>query len=623
MIGTELDGKYRIEAELGSGGAGTVYRALHLERQTKVAVKVLRAELASSVELRHRFAREARALTALAHPNIVSVVDSGVASDTAFLVMELLEGETLSARLKRGALSVTAALAIMRQLLSALGFVHEQQLVHRDVKPANIFLQAEADGDRVRLLDFGLAKFLAPEAGGPSLTRAGQIFGTPSYMAPEQIAGQQADPRTDVYAAGIVLFEMLAGRVPFQGDASDVLRRHIMDDLPLATAMPKGVPAGVIAVLRTATAKTRSGRFADAKEMRDELDRVAPAPGESVPPEPARSANADAYAPTLSIEQKQLERAKVEERVTAPDPVKVEELVPAPEPGPDAEQPAKSLGQRLMRFGTNVAILVSLTAAGLAAAAIYMLVTPGREEERRVIENALGLPSASASAAFHPKTLRSKEAWPSGSGKAAEPPSRAVRGESPPVEAPAEAPPGPSAGPPEPAAEVSATSPEPPPAPGASAEVVVAALEAKPKGSVPENPWASTPGELLRLMGRLNKTRGFDKRDMRDLHQYNGKHPTDPRGHILLARGYLTRKWVKDAASEYATALKISDSTRGDPRLLPDLIRTVQLGSEEATRLVVEVFGPAAGPAVDRALASQPRPEVKARLEKLRDTLGR
>src|SRR5882672_2949435 len=218
MIGTDLDGRYRIEAELGSGGAGTVYRALHLERQTKVAVKVLRPELASSVELRHRFAREARALTALSHPNIVSVVDSGVASDTAFLVMELLEGETLSARLKRGALSVTAALVIMRQLLSALGFVHEQKLVHRDVKPANIFLQAEGDGrDRVRLLDFGLAKFLAPEALGPSLTRAGQVFGTPSYMAPEQIAGQQADPRTDVYAAGIVLFEMLAGRVPFQG----------------------------------------------------------------------------------------------------------------------------------------------------------------------------------------------------------------------------------------------------------------------------------------------------------------------------------------------------------------------------------------------------------------------
>ena len=111
MIGTELDGRYRIEAELGAGGAGTVYRALHLERQVGVAVKVLRPELASSAELRQRFEREARALTALSHPNIVAVVDSGVASETAYLVMELLEGETLSARLRRGALPVAEALA--------------------------------------------------------------------------------------------------------------------------------------------------------------------------------------------------------------------------------------------------------------------------------------------------------------------------------------------------------------------------------------------------------------------------------------------------------------------------------------------------------------------------------
>jgi hypothetical protein len=405
---------------------------------------------------------------------------------------------------------------------------------------------------------------------------------------------------------------MLAGRVPFQGDASDVLRRHIMEDLPLATAMPKGVPAGVIAVLRTATAKTRTGRFADAKEMREELDRVAPAPGEGAPaPAPAPAARADAFAPTLSIEQKPTEPAPVEERVTAPDP--------AP-----AAAPVKSLGQRVLRFGTTVAILVSLTAAGLAAAAIYMLVTPGREEERRAIEDALGLPSASASSAFHPKTLRSKEAWPAGIAESAEPPTKAVRGESPPVDLPAEGPPGGSAEATEPAPDVPATTPEPAPAPaGSEGALATAVLEAKPKGPVPENPWASTPGELLRLMGRANKTRGFDKRDMRDLHQYNGKHPTDPRGHILLARGYLTRRWVKDAATEYATALKISDSTRGDPRLLPDLIRIVQLGSDEATRLVVEVFGPTAGPAVDRALASQARPEVKARLEKLREELGK
>src|SRR5262249_49016255 len=142
-----------------------------------------------------------------------------------------------------------------------------------------------------------------------------------------------------------------------------------------------------------------------------------------------------------------------------------------------------------------------------------------------------------------------------------------------------------------------------------------------PKAPLPPNPWASTPGELLRLMSRLNKTRGFDKRDMRELHQYNGKHPTDPRGHLLLARGYLGRRWVKDAANEFAVALKIDDGARGDPRLLPDLIRLTELGSEEAAHLVVQAYGSTAVPSVDRALAVAGRPEVKARLERLQADL--
>jgi hypothetical protein len=122
-------------------------------------------------------------------------------------------------------------------------------------------------------------------------------------------------------------------------------------------------------------------------------------------------------------------------------------------------------------------------------------------------------------------------------------------------------------------------------------------------------------------MARANKTRGFDKRDMRALHHYNGRHPADPRGHILLARGYLSRRWIRDAANEYAIALKVSDMTRGDPHLLPDLIRIVEFGSEEGVHLVTEVFGKEALPAVDRALETQSRAEVKARLAHLRDEI--
>ena len=672
MIGTELDGRYRIEAELGSGGAGTVYRALELERQAAVAVKVLRPELASSAELRQRFAREARALTSLSHPNIVAVVDSGVASDTAYLVMELLEGETLSARLRRGALPLREALGIMGQLLSALAFVHQQGLVHRDVKPANIFLQAEAQGAvRVRLLDFGLAKFLAPEAsGGPSLTRAGQIFGTPSYMAPEQIAGQQADPRTDVYAAGIVFFEMLAGRVPFQGDAAEVMRRHIMDDLPFETALPRGVPSGVVDLIRTAAAKTRQGRFADAREMGEELERVSADGVESTAPVVA--SRTDAFAPTVSVEKPAVEKAVEEwraakaagakatageqspasaqataeyvqpsQRMTLPEPQAEPPQAAVEKPPVDAAlrasaaatapRPAetRSLFQRLMRFGTTVAIVVSLGGAAIAALAIYVLVTPGREQERKVVEDALGLPTAGASAApFHPKTLHSPKAWPSPSEQAVVPVEpRAAAAATEAVGAPSS---GGANESPEPAVTPSAspsadepdTNQEPAPPLPEDPATTAKAMEAHPKGPPPQNPWASTPGELLRVMGRARKTRGFDKRDMRDLHQYNGRHPTDPRGHILLARGYLSRRWVKDAANEYAIALKVSDSTRGDPHLLSDLIRIVEFGSDEGVRLVVDVFGAEASPAVDRALQTQARPEVKTRLERLRDAIG-
>jgi serine/threonine-protein kinase len=636
MIGTELDGRYRIEAELGAGGAGTVYRAFHLERQVGVAVKVLRPELASSAELRQRFAREARALTALSHPNIVAVVDSGVASDTAYLVMELLEGETLSTRLRRGALPVAQALGIMRQLLTALAFVHEQKLVHRDVKPANVFLQKEGAGIRVRLLDFGLAKFLAPEIGGPSLTRAGQVFGTPSYMAPEQIAGQQADPRTDVYAAGIVLFEMLAGRVPFQGEASDVLRRHIMEELPVE-ALPPDVPPGLVKIIQTAAAKTRPGRFADAREMLEELERVAPAPPEST--SAVVAPRTDAFAPTLTLDKPPVPKpVPPKEKQAAPtDPRDTRESALAADveaagategrmtvPEPVVARP--SLFHRVWRFGTTLAIVVSLTGAAIAAFIIYVLVTPGREQERKVVEDALGLASASASVApFRPKTLHSPKAWPTPSEESAiAPPASATREEAPPLPPTAEVdkagPEGASSAPPE-EAPLADTAQEPAPPLPEEPATTAKAMEARPKGPPPQNPWSSTPGELRHIMAKANKTRGFDKRDMRALHQYNGRHPTDPRGHILLARGYLSRRWIRDAANEYAIALKVSDMTRGDPHLLPDLIRIVEFGSDEGVRLVTEVFGKEALPAVDRALETQSRPEVKARLSHLRDEI--
>jgi eukaryotic-like serine/threonine-protein kinase len=202
-IGRALDGRYRLEAEIGVGGLGAVYRATHEKLDKSVAIKLLHQHCGTSELLRGRFEREAKALATLDHPNIVSVTDFGIAEDTPYLVMELLEGETLAERLDRGPLAGTEAPKLIKELLAALRFVHERGLVHRDMKPSNVFLQRlPSGGERVKILDFGLAKFMgpdpAPEKSEPTLTRAGAVVGTPAYMSPEQAAGDSADARSDV-----------------------------------------------------------------------------------------------------------------------------------------------------------------------------------------------------------------------------------------------------------------------------------------------------------------------------------------------------------------------------------------------------------------------------------------
>ncbi len=539
MIGTELDGRYRIDAEIGSGGVGAVYRAVKLETGANVAVKVLRPELASSPELRQRFEREARALTALSHPNIVSVIDSGVSGDTFFLVMELLEGETLADRLKRGPLGLDDARAVMRQLLLALSFAHSQSLVHRDVKPANVLLGKKAGGGlSVHLLDFGLAKFLIPDSTSPNLTRVGQIFGTPAYMAPEQVAGQEIDARIDVYAAGLVFFEMLAGKPPFRGEASEILRQQVMEDLPLAEIPSTEARDGELAVIRRATAKSRADRFSNAGDMLGALESTLLGDG------PARSTDGEA------------------------EPLAGEAEMPA------AKSVSSAAFSWMIRVGTTVALIISMGAAGLVVYAVYVLATPTSPRQRSALESRLGM---SAPKAVAPVVTARSFASPAGAPRTL-----------------------PATAPPSPVASVAATEPT---------------RERVP----PRDPWSSTPPELARLIPKANRARGLDKKDVLAVHQYNAKHVGDPRGHLLLARSYVVRKWFKDALNEYAIALKVDDGSRGDPRMLRDLLTMVEFGSTEAQHLVVHEFGSDAVPAIVRALAGHlPNPESKALLEKLR-----
>jgi serine/threonine-protein kinase len=559
MIGREIDQRYRIEAELGHGGAGTVYRAVSLADGRPVAIKVLKAEVGSSTEQRLRFEREARALAQLSHPGIVAVLDSGVFEGTPYLVMELLGGETLADRIRRGPLPLEAAIRVLEQLLRALAYVHDQGLVHRDVKPGNIFLVTTAEGQmEVRLLDFGLARFLSPEAGDRLVTRAGQVFGTPAYMAPEQIAGQEADARVDVYASGIVLFEMLAGKPPFEGDTSEVLRQQVVEDLPLHDIPSQVALPWVVELLARAAAKTRPERFKDAGEMLAALE--------------ARPRADSAADGTL-------------------DPTLEETL----EHVPEAPRGPLSRAARLVtNLVTLVVVLVSAGALVAAALAAYVLTAKEREAERRWLESRLGLspnpPPASSSSTDEPT------AAPSTSSMVAGAPAQAGRS-------------GPGGGGAAPAGSApppAASSPRPPAA----------------------NPWATVPAELGRYLTKVNRGRALEKRELAKVHQYNGKHPGDPRGHLLLARSHLRRRWVKDATSELAIAYKLDPGARGDPRLLPDLLTLVQLGSVDAPRLVGEIFGKEAIPALE-ALLSRPAPRSgttaaieRGRLEKLLGALS-
>jgi len=256
---------------------GTVYRARHLALDRCVALKVLRKQHNERWVSRQRFEREGRALGQLSHAHIVAVTDYGIDGDVPFLVMELLEGESLETRLRAGSLSPGVACEYALQLLEGLAFVHERGLVHRDIKPGNVFLERTESGtERVKLLDFGLAKLVISN-GDASITKSGEVSGTPAYMSPEQMSGEPSDARTDVYATGLLLFEMLAGRRAFVGNESEVLRQQLLEALPLLGSVRADLPRvdSLDAILQRATHKEKAQRFADARAMKSALAGVA------------------------------------------------------------------------------------------------------------------------------------------------------------------------------------------------------------------------------------------------------------------------------------------------------------------------------------------------------------
>jgi serine/threonine protein kinase len=277
-------GPYEIIAALGAGGMGEVYRATDTNLKRQVALKVLPASVAGDAERVARFQREAVILAALNHPNIAHIHGLEKSDGTIALAMELVEGPTLADRIARGAVPLDEALPIARQIAEALEAAHEEGIIHRDLKPANV--KVRADGT-VKVLDFGLAKLVehagtavrsnpaltqSPTITTPAMTQAGIILGTASYMAPEQATGKPVDKRSDLWAFGAVLMEMLIGRQVFNGETASHVIAAVLKDDPDWAALPSNTPAGIRKLLRRCLEKDPKRRIRDAGDLRLELD---------------------------------------------------------------------------------------------------------------------------------------------------------------------------------------------------------------------------------------------------------------------------------------------------------------------------------------------------------------
>jgi serine/threonine-protein kinase len=268
LIDTLFDGRYRIVRKLGAGGMADVYLAEDQELGRRVAIKILNGRHANDDQFIERFRREAKNAAALNHPNIVSIYDRGEAQETYYIAMEYLDGRTLKELvIGHGPAPVNVAVEYARQILSALRFAHRHGIVHRDIKPHNVLVDREG---RVKVTDFGIAR-----AGTSQMTEAGSIVGTAQYLSPEQARGTEVDQRSDLYSLGIVLYELLTGETPFDGDTPvEIAMKHLSTVPTPPSQLRKDIPHDLDMVVMRALAKDPADRYQSAEEMESDLERV-------------------------------------------------------------------------------------------------------------------------------------------------------------------------------------------------------------------------------------------------------------------------------------------------------------------------------------------------------------
>jgi DNA-binding beta-propeller fold protein YncE/tRNA A-37 threonylcarbamoyl transferase component Bud32 len=363
-IGSEFAG-YRIESVAGEGGMGRVYRATQTALKRRVALKLIVPELADDADFRARFERESHLLASIEHPNVIPVYEAGEAEGRLFIVMRWVEGTDLRTVIATaGRLDPDRAVSIVEQVAAALDAAHSGGLVHRDVKPANVMLTTTLGQEHAYLMDFGLTKKTASDT---QLTRTGHFVGTPDYMPPEQIRGERADARSDVYALGCMLFHALTGRPPYERESEVAKMYAHLHDPPPPVAAP-GAPAGLDPVIARALAKDPEERYPSAGD----LGRAARAAfSGAVPSQPERSLATGLAAPTVSAPA---ERVAATPTPPLPPPVTPAPTAASPTPAaPPAPPTPASERPRRRALPVALAVLLALGAAGgaLAAAGVF------------------------------------------------------------------------------------------------------------------------------------------------------------------------------------------------------------------------------------------------------------
>jgi len=390
-LGKSIDGRYRIDGLVGVGGMGTVYRATRLLIGDEVAIKILHPDQ-TDANSSERFRREAQAAARLKHPNAVSIYDFGVSADgLQYLVMEFVEGESLREATKQGPLGFAAVVEIISQVCAALDEAHRRHIIHRDIKPDNIIIDSTPGGLRVKVLDFGIAKLRDDTAS--HITQTGSVMGTPHYMSPEQCLGEELDSRADIYSVGIVLYEMLCGRVPFNSPISTaVVVQHVSQPPPSLREINPAVPRALEAVVLHAIEKARNARPPTAGELAQELR--AALRGEDAPAHSVAGFQAPlSFPPNVVSDEETIERRKAVSP-SQPDLSKTVYL-----PSPRGGSPSLGGVSRLTAengAATTASLKQSIptkyVGAGLAALAIVALVLvfalwPRADKEKKTTES--------------------------------------------------------------------------------------------------------------------------------------------------------------------------------------------------------------------------------------------